>query len=132
MSDPNHAVTRLEDAGAVTVATILRRRLFDDADLDQLQREIAGVIDAGRRLVLVDLGPLEYWESPGLERRLLSLWRRLHQGGGRLGLCSEHPDRLLVFRIMGWDRFGVGLFDDRHQALATLSGSGGAGALATS
>jgi anti-sigma B factor antagonist len=53
--------------------------------------------------LMIDMSAVQYFDSRALSK-LISLKRRLHMRGGRLGLQHVHPDLAEVFRITGLDR----------------------------
>jgi stage II sporulation protein AA (anti-sigma F factor antagonist) len=83
----------------VLVLTVAAPELRDGAVLDGLRQELlAAVARTGRRKVVLDLGKVKYFFSPGLSP-LLSLRRKLGEAGGRLVLCNLSPDVLGLFQV---------------------------------
>ena len=108
-----------EDAGGVTVVTFLAERYLTEQDQEQLREYLSRLIDGGCRRLVLDLGGVEDWNSPGFEAQFLSAYRRLLRVGGTVAICSVHPDKRQMFSIMGWDRF-LSFHPDRQAAVAAL------------
>jgi anti-anti-sigma factor len=77
-----------------------------------MEAELARVLDAGARRVVVDLALVEYMSSAGL-RVLLSAMKRLKAREGRMALAGLQPPVLEVFNLTGFSRiFSMGATRD--------------------
>ncbi len=75
---------------------------LDNVTSSGIEREAIEIIERGGRLLLIDLGGLNYISSAGL-RMALAVAKRLDAIGGRLALCSPQPQVAEVFEISGID-----------------------------
>jgi hypothetical protein len=108
-----------ENAGGVTVVTFLRGRYPDELDQEQLREFLRGLIDGGCRRLVLDLGGVEDWNSPGFEAQFLEAHKILLRLGGAVALCCVSPEKHLMFSFMGWDR-SLRFHHDRQDAVASL------------
>ncbi len=86
----------------------------------EFKERIAGAIDAGREVVVVDLMGTSFIDSSSLGV-LISAHRRLTQRGGRLVIACAVPAVLNTFKITGLDAV-LELHKDREAALAAREG----------
>src|SRR3954453_17468429 len=84
------------------------------------KERIAGAIDAGGEIVIVDLARTTFIDSSSLGV-LISAHRRLRQRGGRLIIACDVRAVLNTFKITGLDSV-LELHPDREEALAAREG----------
>ena len=89
---PGQGCTVLEVHGDLDLATAPQLR-------DGLQR----LVDAGDRLLVVDLAGVGFMDSSGLGTRVV-MFKALREVGGRLCLAAVQPAVLSVLRITSVDR----------------------------
>lgn len=101
---------RLESVGAMPVRTpapgigvVTPHGRLDAARSPELERALAGLLDAGHRWLIVDCADVSYISSRGL-KALISAWRRASDCGGGLALCAM-PVRIQdVLDTVGFSR----------------------------
>jgi anti-sigma B factor antagonist len=86
----------------------------------EFKERIAGVIDAGLEVVVVDLAGTTFIDSSSLGV-LISAHRRLRRRNGRLIIACDVPAVLNTFKITGLDTV-LELHADREAALAAREG----------
>jgi anti-sigma B factor antagonist len=115
MSEPAHAAADFEDlglrldeeplgpAGVVVTAT----GELDIATAPLVRDRLIAAIDAGKRDVVLDLGPVTFMDSVALGA-LVRGAKRLRSHGGTCVVVADDPRILRVFQITGLDRmFGI-------------------------
>jgi len=100
------------DSGRITILT--PDTALVAANLAPLQEELRVCITAGRNRIVLDLGPVPFIDSRGLEW-LLDAARRLRSAGGRLKLVNPNP---LCSEILTATRLvpEIEVYFDLHQA----------------
>jgi anti-sigma B factor antagonist len=100
------------DSGRITILT--PDAALVAAHLAPLQEELRACIAAGRTRIVLDLGPVPFIDSRGLEL-LLDASRRLRAAGGRLKLVNPNP---LCSEILTATRLvpEIEVYFDLHQA----------------
>lgn len=104
------SMDREDDVLTVAVVgqlTVANRQDFKQAILDQMAQ--------GARIVLVDLNEAAYVDSSGLGA-LVSLNRRLHDGGGELRLIGLNEDLKSLFELTRLDTL-FPIYSSREEAL---------------
>jgi anti-anti-sigma factor len=91
---------------------------IDSASCPAWELQLRRVADAGRRLVIVDLGGLEFMAACGLGA-LIEVNRRLRRAGRRLGVVRDGPQVDLLMDITG-TATSLTLGDTREALLANL------------
>jgi anti-sigma B factor antagonist len=86
----------------------------------ELKERIAGAIDAGGEVIVVNLARTTFVDSSSLGV-LISAHRRLHGSGGRLIIACDVAPVLKTFKIAGLDAV-LELHADRDAALAARHG----------
>jgi anti-anti-sigma factor len=87
----------------------------------ELERAVAGVLDAGTRRLVIDLEQVAYISSAGL-RVLLVTAKRLGGGKGALALCGMNDAVSQVFDLAGF----LPLFTierTQYEAVAKIAGA---------
>ncbi|MBN2474910.1 MAG: STAS domain-containing protein [Pirellulales bacterium] len=110
----------ITDVGTIAVVRFCGRRIRDFLEIDELGRELYGLIKQdGRRKLVLDFSGVEFFSSAAIGK-LISLNGKLKLQSGVLKLCSVRPELLEVFRVCRLDQ----VFDirqDRADALASFS-----------
>ena len=75
-----------DDAGSVAIVRVGDARLMYPM-LGDFSTEVTGLIAAGRRDILIDLGPVTYIDSATIGC-LMDLYRQVRAAGGRLKLTG--------------------------------------------
>jgi anti-anti-sigma factor len=77
--------------------------ILNNSVASQLCREVNEVIQAGTRLVLVDLQAVTFIDSSGLGG-LVNAFKSARAAGSRLVLCSVCDQARMLFEITGMDQ----------------------------
>ena len=132
MSEPQFRHVRASTQQGVLVLTVTEPqvRSGDFELVDRLRQEMLDAVGQNRpRKVVVDLSAVEYLGSGGF-RPLLSLRKRLQEGGGEMLLCGLGTDVrevLLTSRLInaaGTSDAPFGVSPDLPQAIARLTQTG--------
>ena len=75
---------------------------LDNATSADFEKRCAALIDAGTRVMILDLGQLNYLSSAGL-RSILAIAKRLQLVGGKLMACCLAGLVKEVFTVSGFD-----------------------------
>ncbi len=77
--------------------------ILNSAVASQICREVNEVIQAGTRLVLVDLHAVTFIDSSGLGG-LVNAFKSVRAAGGKLVFCSVCDQARMLFEITGMDQ----------------------------
>jgi anti-anti-sigma factor len=88
-------------AKSADVVTLRLSGKLDATVADAFEEQILGQIDAGERLIVVDLARLDYIASAGL-RVLAFANKRLNSTNGRMAICSLQEPVKEVFDVVGF------------------------------
>jgi anti-sigma B factor antagonist len=102
------------------VAIVSLKGRLDAASSQEAEQRMGGLIDAGNRSILVNLGDLDYISSSGL-RVLLASLKRLKKTGGDLRIACPKPAVRDVFTMAGFHRI-FAIHDDEASALNSFTG----------
>jgi anti-sigma B factor antagonist len=95
----------------------------DLATCAQLQESLQRLVDAGDRHLVVDLTGVGFMDSSGLGV-LVTIFKALREGDGRLGLAAAQPAVRRVLSITSVDR-AIEVYDSVEAATADVSSAGG-------
>jgi anti-sigma B factor antagonist len=84
----------------------------------QLHEALDSAIDAGARLLLVDLAEVAFIDSTGLGV-LIGAAKRLHSADGALAIVCPHEKIRRIFQITGLDQV-FAMHTSRDEALSTV------------
>jgi anti-anti-sigma factor len=87
--------------------------ILNNSVAGQLCREVSEVIQAGTRLVLVDLQAVTFIDSSGLGG-LVNAFKTARAAGGTLVFCSVCDQARMLFEITGMDQI-FEIFPSRHE-----------------
>jgi anti-sigma B factor antagonist len=113
------ARTEAAGGGAYVIAVAGEADLYSSP---QLRQELAAVIDAGAKEVVVDLTKTTFIDSTALSA-LVEATKRLRPAGGRLALVCVDPNLVKIFRITALDRL-LPLYSSRAEALRSVVAAG--------
>ncbi|MEU7840083.1 STAS domain-containing protein [Micromonospora sp. NPDC049114] len=91
---------------------------LDMATSPQLREGLQRLVEAGERLVVVDLAEVGFMDSSGLGA-LVVMFKALREAGGRLCLATVQPAVRSVLSVTSVDRV-IGVYDDVPAAEADL------------
>ena len=112
---------RLEvsEVGGVTVIRFVDRKILDEANIQELGKELFALVEEdNRKSLLLNFSNVEFLSSAALGK-LITLDKKVKAHGGKLKLCNIRPEIHEVFAITRLDR----LFDiqtDESAALASF------------
>lgn len=95
-----------------TIKEIQLAETFDGNYGKQLSQEIAALIQAGTKTVLLNCESLTFMDSSGLGA-LVVIFKQLQQVQGKLALCLVNPQIQLLFEITNLDSVFT-IFVDRQ------------------
>jgi anti-sigma B factor antagonist len=75
---------------------------LDNATAPDFEKKCTALVDAGARVIILDLGRLDYLSSAGL-RGILAIAKRLQVVGGKLMACCLIGLVKEVFTVSGFD-----------------------------
>jgi anti-sigma B factor antagonist len=89
----------IEHVGDTTVVKFRDKTLLDEQQIQALGEQLFALVDQiGRGKMLLNLGSVEYFSSAALGK-LVTLNKKLRDGGGQLILCNIDPQIEEVFTI---------------------------------
>ena len=71
-----------------------------DNQTAQFNREIENFVEAGAKIVLLDLKNITFINSSGL-MALVAAFKVLHKAGGKLFICSINEEVRMLFELTG-------------------------------
>ncbi|MBL8818887.1 MAG: STAS domain-containing protein [Planctomyces sp.] len=106
----------IEEFDGITVATLLEKKILDEANIEALGQELFALVDKdGRKKIILDFSIVEYLSSAALGK-LVTMDKKAKTNGGKVVLCNIQKDILDVFRITQLHRVLV-LCSDREDAV---------------
>jgi anti-sigma B factor antagonist len=109
---------RLEvsEVGGVTVIRFVDRKILDEANIQELGRELFALVEEdNRKSLLLNFSNVEFLSSAALGK-LITLDKKVKAHGGKLRLCNIRPEIYEVFAITKLNK----LFDIREDEAAGL------------
>ena len=89
----------VETVGKVTVASIRDERIVNDDVIQEIGKELGGLMaERGRRNIVLNFGRVKALSTSALSV-LLFLKKRVEATQGQLRLCCVHPELLEVFQL---------------------------------
>jgi anti-sigma B factor antagonist len=110
---------RLEvtEVGDVTVVRFRDQKILDDLNIQELGRELSGLVEVeGRKSLLLNFSAVEFLSSAALGK-LITLDKKVKAVSGALKLCHIQPEIYEVFSITKLNR----LFDIRETEADALA-----------
>lgn len=118
-SSPMAGYRRLEvtEVGDVTVVRFRDQKILDDLNIQELGRELSGLVEVeGRKSLLLNFSAVEFLSSAALGK-LITLDKKVKAVSGALKLCHIQPEIYEVFSITKLNR----LFDIRETEADALA-----------
>jgi anti-sigma B factor antagonist len=112
----------LESVGKVTVASLRDERIVSDDVIQELGKELGGLVaERGRRKIVVNFGRVKALSSAALSV-LLFLKKRVEATQGELRLCCIHPELMEVFHLHRARKAPplFQIFDEEERALGSF------------
>jgi anti-sigma B factor antagonist len=89
----------LDEIGDVTVATFIDKKILDEANINEVGKQLFALIDEdGRRKIVLDFSVVEYLSSAALGK-LITMDKKAKGAKSKLRLCCIKPDIYEVFEI---------------------------------
>jgi len=104
------------------VTVIKPSTVLDSVQAKQLRQDIMASLEAGAKIVLLNLQSITFIDSSGLGELVIAL-KASRTEGSRLCLCSVGEQPRLLFELTGMDQL-FEIFDDQaafDQTIAALS-----------
>jgi anti-sigma B factor antagonist len=109
---------RLEvsEVGGVTVIRFVDRKILDEANIQELGKELFALVEEdNRKSLLLNFANVEFLSSAALGK-LITLDKKVKAHGGTLKLCNIRPEIYEVFAITKLNK----LFDIKEDEAAGL------------
>jgi anti-sigma B factor antagonist len=109
---------RLEvsEVGGVTVVRFVDRKILDEANIQELGKELFALVEEdNRKSLLLNFANVEFLSSAALGK-LITLDKKVRAHGGKLKLCNIRPEIFEVFAITKLNK----LFDIKEDEAAGL------------
>jgi anti-sigma B factor antagonist len=109
---------RLEvsEVGGVTVIRFVDRKILDEANIQELGKELFALVEEdNRKSLLLNFSNVEFLSSAALGK-LITLDKKVKAHGGKLRLCNIRPEIYEVFAITKLNK----LFDIKEDEAAGL------------
>ena len=72
--------------------------ILDGTKVNQLRQDVKNIVDAGAKIILVDLEQVTFMDSSGLGALVIAL-KTVRTAGGRLFLCSINDQVKMLFEL---------------------------------
>jgi anti-sigma B factor antagonist len=107
----------IDEIHGITIVHLLDDRLVEGNEIEDLGKELYGLIESeGRRKLVLSLSSVEFVSSAGLGK-LVVLQKKMNARGGTLRFCCLRPGVHEVFTVTRLDR----LFDIRETEADALA-----------
>lgn len=119
MSESAQGGARLDirQRGDVTVVSFLDKKILDESNIDEIGRELLGLVEESSQIkLLLDFANVQYLSSAALGK-LITLNKRVAEDSGKLVLCSIRPQIYEVFQITKLNKV-FDIADDEAMALS--------------
>jgi anti-anti-sigma factor len=110
---------RTEQAGGVSIVRVAETRLMYPM-LGDFSGAVAGLVNAGRRQILIDLAPVTYVDSATIGC-LMDLYRQVNSAGGHLRLSGVQKRVETMLTMTGAQNF-IPIHADEQSAIASFGG----------
>jgi len=112
-----HRRVEVSDVGDVAVVRFVDRKILDEANIQELGRELFQLVEEeDRKKLLLNFSSVEFLSSAALGK-LITLDKRVKAHGGSLKLCNIRPEIYEVFAITRLDKL-FNIKEDEADALA--------------
>ena len=106
------------DVGDVAVINFVDRKILDEANIQEMGRELYSLIEDQRQKLLLNFNNVEFLSSAALGK-LISLDKKVKEANGQLRLSNIRPEIYEVFAITRLNKL-FEIHDDEADALATF------------
>ena len=96
---PESKRLKIRERGDVTVASFQDKKILDESNIEEIGRELVGLVEKRPRIkLMLDFGNVQYLSSAALGK-LITLNKRVAENDGQLVLCAIKPQIYEVFQI---------------------------------
>lgn len=115
----NYRRLQVTDDGDVTVVRFADKKILDEASIQELGAELFKLVEEEKRSqLLLNFSNVEFLSSAALGK-LITLDKKVKQGGGKLKLSNIHPGIYEVFALTRLNRV-FDIKDDEADAKAAF------------
>ncbi|HJN66296.1 MAG: STAS domain-containing protein [Pirellulales bacterium] len=108
----------VSDVGEVSVVQFKDRKILDESNIQEMGRELFGLVDQNRIQILLNFMNVEFLSSAALGK-LITLDKKIKTAKGQLKLSNIRPEIYEVFAITRLNKL-FDIHDDEADALATF------------
>ena len=106
----------VEENNDVTVVRFLDKKILDEGNIEQIGKQLFGLVDqGGRRKILLNFVDVEYLSSAALGK-LITMEKKVKATSGKLRLCNIRPEIYEVFAITRLNKL-FDIHDDEPSAM---------------
>jgi anti-sigma B factor antagonist len=92
------------DLDRCTVVRFVDKKIIDATEIEQLGAELVSLVDEAQKTqILLNFEGVDFLSSAALNK-LLTLFKRVKAAGGKMRICSLHPQIREVFSLTRLDR----------------------------
>ena len=115
----NHQRLNVTEVGDVSVVKFVDRKILDEANIQELGRELFHLVEEEqRKKLLLSFATVEFLSSAALGK-LITLDKKLKQNVGQLKLSNIRPEIYEVFALTKLNKL-FDIHDDESDALAAF------------
>lgn len=105
--------TKISTLNGFEVVTVSGR--LDTVESPKLEKTLIGILDSGKKRIVLDCDGVDYVSSSGL-RVFLLLMKRVTQAEGRFYLANIKPDVREVIEVSGFSKL-IGIYESVDKAV---------------
>ncbi len=113
-----HNRITLNESGDVSVVNFVDRKILDEANIQELGRELFGLVENGTKKILLNFSAVEFLSSAALGK-LITLDKKVKNASGQLRLSDIRPEIYEVFAITRLNKL-FEIHDSESRALETF------------
>ncbi len=108
----------VKDVGDTAVVSFIDSKILDEANIQEMGRELFGLVENGRKQILLNFSKVEFLSSAALGK-LITLDKKVKSSQGQLRLSNIRPEIYEVFAITRLNKL-FEIHDDEADALASF------------
>ena len=110
---PRRRRLEVEEIGDITVVNFVDRKILDEQNIFLIGEDLIHLVEGlGRKKVLLNFQNVDFMSSAALGK-LITVHKKLQNGGGKLVLCKIAKDIHDVFKITKLDKLLVIVADEQ-------------------
>ena len=106
------------DVGDTAVVNFMDRKILDEANIQEMGRELFNLVDNDRKQILLNFSNVEFLSSAALGK-LITLDKKVKSSNGQLRLSNIRPEIYEVFAITRLNKL-FEIHDDEAGGLASF------------